>query len=681
MAAEQTQGKIASGEGRARWLRLAALAMLFVASLMTSNALRVEPGGFLVIWLPQGVMVGGLLMLGRKDCIALLIVFTVGIFAELLIEGKETVLSLAITVVRTGGACAIAWLHWTLADKRSPLGNTRSLTVFSGASGFGCAVSATLGAILESMANGLPFEETALQWFLAPLLATLAVAPTMMVWADASNRDSKIRLNLELALILAGIVLSTSLVFFAAEHSAALPLSSAFILMPWLIWAALRRPGYETVTLMFVIVLIARFEVSNNLAMVAPSIHAAAMHVNWISFALLLLTIFTHFLVVKTRERNLAEEQLQAREIRFDTVFNTSPDAVIVIDRKGIVEAFNQAAEKLFDYGAKEVIGRNIKMLMPPYLAERHDGYMNRYLVTGEKRIIGIGRVVTGQRRDGSTFPIELAVGEAVINGERYFTGFVRDLSEKQGADQRIHELQNELMHSARLASLGEIYSTIAHEVNQPLSAAGTYIEIAEELTRSGDKKLSSQAGDIIAKAGAQIKRAAEIIRRVRDFARKRAPELAQENINRVIEEACALAFVGAKNSGIKGNMEFSAELPLLLIDKIQIQQVIVNLVRNSIDAMQESRSGQVVVRSRDTGTGFAEVSVIDNGPGVAEDVRSNLFLPFTTTKASGTGLGLAVCKSIIDAHGGRLWYEPNPPGGAAFNFTIPIGKGVRDKS
>ena len=169
------------------------------------------------------------------------------------------------------------------------------------------------------------------------------------------------------------------------------------------------------------------------------------------------------------------------------TVYDTSPDAIVVIDEKATIQSFNRTAEAMFGFLPEDVLGQNIKMLMPPYFAAHHDGYMERYLTTGERRIIGIGRIVTGQRKDGSTFPIELSIGEAKTSDRRLFTGFIRDLTEKQKVEQRVHELQEELIHAARLASLGEITSMVAHEVNQPLSASGTYLEVARELLGSAD--------------------------------------------------------------------------------------------------------------------------------------------------------------------------------------------------
>jgi two-component system sensor kinase FixL len=646
--------------------------MLFAASIIISNALTIGPTGLLVIWLPQAVMVASLLLLNRRDCVWLLALFTLGIFADLVWRGMAPGYAAIEAIIQAGGVCAISWLYWTLEGRRLPTETTRALAVFVGAAIFGCAMSSVLAAMLETSAQ-INFNQTALQWLMAPLLGTLTLAPAMLSWADASNRGARMRLNLELALILAGIALSASLALFVGQFFGALPLASAFLMMPWLVWAALRRPGYETATLLFLTVLVARFEIAFELEAGRATPEAALLRINWLLFILVVLAVFVHFLMVKTRERDLAENLLQEREVKFDAVFNTSPDAVIVADQKGLIEAFNPAAQDLFGYSAEELIGKSLSVLMPPYLADRHDGYMHNYHKTGEKRIIGIGRVVTGQRRDGSTFPIELAVGEANVNGRIFYTGFIRDLTEKQGAEQRIHELQGELMHATRLASLGEISSTVAHEVNQPLSAAGTYMEVAEQLAKAGTPEALARAAETMSKASAQVKRAADIIRRVRDFARKRAPELSRVNVNRIIEEACALAFVGTRNIGVRGDMDLSPDLPDVLIDRIQIQQVLVNLIRNSIDAMAGTAAGMVVVRSRRTADGSVEVSVSDNGPGVLEEIRDSLFTPFSTSKPDGTGLGLAVCKSIIEAHGGKIWYEPNPAGGSVFAFTFPV--------
>jgi two-component system, LuxR family, sensor kinase FixL len=354
------------------------------------------------------------------------------------------------------------------------------------------------------------------------------------------------------------------------------------------------------------------------------------------------------------------------------TVYDTSPDAIIVIDEKARVCSFNKMAEKLFDYSSEEVLGQNIKMLMPPYFAHQHDGYMERYMRTGERRIIGIGRIVTGQRKDGSTFPMELAIGEAKTREGRFFTGFIRDLTEFQNYEQRVQELQQELMHTSRLANLGEVTTMVAHEVNQPLSASGTYLEVARELLATGAEGDRDRGLKALEQAAAQIQRVGATVRRIREFARKKTPDISVEDVNRIIEEANAIASVGSKSRNIRTTFDLSHAKPIARVDRIQIQQVIVNLVRNAIDAVTGHDRREIVVRSGVTDAGLIEVTVLDSGPGVPEAAADRLFTPFVTTKKDGTGLGLAISRTIVEAHGGKLWHEKSPLGGAAFKFTLP---------
>jgi two-component system, LuxR family, sensor kinase FixL len=373
-----------------------------------------------------------------------------------------------------------------------------------------------------------------------------------------------------------------------------------------------------------------------------------------------------------------ARLMLPAEEKILQTIYDTSPEAIIVIDEIGAMQSYNRMAVNMFGYAVEEVRGKNVKMLMPPYFADRHDGFIERYLKTGEKRIIGIGRIVTGLRKNGTTFPMELAVGEALIGERRVFTGFIRDLTENQQVEQRVQELQAELIHASRLASLGEISSMIAHETNQPLSAAGTYLDVARELLASPKAEDRERGVKTLDQVQAQIRRAGDTVRRIREFAQKKTPELTLEDINRLIEEANGIAAIGSKSKSILTTFDLSSDLAPMMVDRIQIQQVIMNLVRNSIDAMADHPRRQLTLRSRVNGNGEPEVSVIDSGPGVPEKAAGKLFTPFMTTKSGGTGLGLAICRSIVEAHGGRLWMEPNPKGGAIFRFTLPIGGKAR---
>ena len=369
---------------------------------------------------------------------------------------------------------------------------------------------------------------------------------------------------------------------------------------------------------------------------------------------------------------------LQEREARLQSILETAPDAIIVIDERGLIESYSSAAQRLFGFTAEEAIGRNVSLLMPSPYRERHDGYLRHYLETGERRIIGIGRVVVGQRKDGNTFPMELAVGEVVANGRRLFTGFIRDLTERQLHESRMQELQAELLHMSRLSDVGQMASAMAHELNQPLTAILNYVQAARRILQSKAMEIPPKAADAMDKAVSQASRASAIVQNLRNFIQKGDTERRIEDLNKVVGEATALGLVGAKETGVSVRVDLSAAPLSVFVDKIQIQQVVFNLVRNSIEAMTESPPPRhllvstVPMESEADGT-MAEVSVSDTGPGLAPEIQAQLFQPFQTTKAKGMGLGLSICRSIIDAHGGRLQAMPNAERGVTFRFTIPL--------
>ena len=370
------------------------------------------------------------------------------------------------------------------------------------------------------------------------------------------------------------------------------------------------------------------------------------------------------------------EAALQEREARLRSILETAPDAIIVIDERGVMESFSPAAERLFGFTASEAIGRNVNILMPSPYRERHDGYIEHYLHTGERRIIGIGRIVVGQRRDGSTFPMELSVGEAMVNGRRLFTGFIRDLTERQLTENRLQELQTELLHVSRLTDVGQMASALAHELNQPLAAIVNYVQAARRLLQAQETPIPSKVTDAMDKAVAQAARAGEIIRHLRSFISKGDSERRVEDLNKVVEEATALGLVGAKESGVSVRWALHREPLSVIIDKVQIQQVVFNLVRNSIEAMAEHPLPHDLLVSTDLADGAtAQVSVSDTGPGLAMKVQTQLFQPFITTKEKGMGLGLSICRSIVDTHGGRLWAAANPERGVTFQFTLPLAE------
>jgi len=369
--------------------------------------------------------------------------------------------------------------------------------------------------------------------------------------------------------------------------------------------------------------------------------------------------------------RKAAEMALRESELRWRSIVDTVPDAMIVIDAAGVIESFSPAAERLFGYAADEVVGHNVRMLMPQPYRDAHDGYLARYMRTGERRIIGIGRIVVGQRKGGETFPMELAVGEFTSPSGKFFTGFVRDLTDRQEAERRIEDLQTELLHASRLSVMGQMASTMAHELNQPLTAVTNYLEAGRHLISLGTVA-PERVADLMEKAVAQAQRAGEVIRQLRQFVSKGETERRSQNLNQLVEEALALGLVGARQSGVRVALELDYDLPPGIVDPVQIQQVVLNLVRNAIEAMEEVESRELMIATRAIEDEI-EVSVADTGPGIAPELADRLFQPFVTTKKTGMGLGLSICREIVEAHHGRLTVAARPTGGTIFRLTLPM--------
>ncbi len=446
-----------------------------------------------------------------------------------------------------------------------------------------------------------------------------------------------------------------------------------FLLPPVLVAGILGGwgPGLLTMILSLVLHLFATGEYSNLTNLESPLF--AAESARAITFALLGVGIawFGERLRHARTEATASTQNALAREAHLQSILDTVPDAMIVIDERGIMQSFSSAAERLFGYTTAEMIGKNVKILMPSPYRENHDGYLERYLRTGERRIIGVGRVVVGERKDGSTFPMELSVGEMRSSNNRFFTGFVRDLSERQKTEARLQELQSELVHISRLTAMGEMASTLAHELNQPLSAIANYLKGSKRLLESSSDQRSVTIRDAMDKAADQALRAGQIIGRLRDFVARGETERRVESITRLIEEASALALVGAKDQGVRVRFQLDSAIDFVLADKVQVQQVLLNLIRNAVEAMAESQKRELIVSSTPSEDKLIKVSVADTGSGVTPEMASQLFHPFVTTKRHGMGVGLSISRTIVEAHGGRIWVEPNPGGGTIFSFTL----------
>jgi len=355
------------------------------------------------------------------------------------------------------------------------------------------------------------------------------------------------------------------------------------------------------------------------------------------------------------------------------SILATVPDAMVIIDEEGIIFSFSAAAEKMFGYAESEVVGENVSMLMPSPDRERHDGYLRNYRDTGVRKIIGIGRVTTGRRRDGNTFPMELSVGETWVEGKRIFTGFIHDITQRQDAEFRFHELQSELAHVGRVSEMGTLASSLAHELNQPLTAIASYSEgMADLLAGDLDADKAALARETMREVASEALRAGEIVRRMRNFMSHGETERLPESLSRLITEANALALVGSREHGIDVQVHLDPGADDVIVDRVQVQQVLLNLVRNAIEAMIDSPVRLLNVSSAAGPTGFVTVSVEDTGPGISETVAPQLFQAFVTSKQAGMGIGLSICRTIVEAHGGRIWCEAGRDRGTIFRFTLP---------
>ena len=379
-------------------------------------------------------------------------------------------------------------------------------------------------------------------------------------------------------------------------------------------------------------------------------------------------------------DQRAAERKLSASEAHLRSILATVPDAMVVIDERGSILSFSSAAERLFGMTEAQVVGANVNCLMPSPDRERHDAYIARYLITGERRIIGRGRTVSGLRADGTTFPMILSVGEALTEGQRVFTGFLRDLTEDQRTAARIEELRAGLVHAERVSAMGTMASTLAHELNQPITAVANYMEAIRDLLVTPDLDDVPMIREALDDAAGQAIRAGQIVRRLREFVARGEVEKSVEDLPALIEQASQLALVGAREAGIDVRFDVAAEASPVLVDKVQTQQVFINLMRNAIEAMARSPVRQLIVSSRVEAPGIVRVTIADSGPGIPAAIAENLFRAFNSSKAEGMGLGLSICRTIVEANGGRIWSEPREGGGTMFHFTlIHVGPEITD--
>nr|WP_232367524.1 PAS domain S-box protein [Altererythrobacter lutimaris] len=356
-------------------------------------------------------------------------------------------------------------------------------------------------------------------------------------------------------------------------------------------------------------------------------------------------------------------------------LIDTVPDAMVISDRLGNIVSFSKGAEAMFGYTEADVMGENVSLLMPSPNREGHDQFMREYMQTGTAKIIGIGRVTTARHSDGSTFPVKLSIGDVAFAGQSAFVAYMRDLSESRETERELHTLQNELAHVSRISSMGSLATSLAHELNQPLTAVANYAHSARDLLADPNTEALDLVREALDQCASEALRAGQIVHRLRDFIKSGETERHIVSLGRVIQEASALALINGDGKGVDFETELDPSADEIIVDPVQLQQVVLNLIRNALEAMIDSTHKQLQVRTLRTVDGFAQISISDSGPGLDQKVAERLFHPFNSTKADGMGLGLSICHSIVQSHDGKIWAEPSSLGGTAFHFTVPLAE------
>ncbi|MEM9939664.1 MAG: PAS domain S-box protein [Pseudomonadota bacterium] len=367
----------------------------------------------------------------------------------------------------------------------------------------------------------------------------------------------------------------------------------------------------------------------------------------------------------------------ESLETLMRSILASVPDAMIVIDESGQILAFSAAAEALFGYKAADMGGKNVSHLMTGADQKHHDQYIKNYLSTGERQIIGIGRIVKARLANGETIPVELKIGEAEINGRKLFTGYIRDMSEQQANAHRLGQMQVELANFSRLSAVGTMASAMAHELNQPLTAVANYLEAARDMLNDPDPETVAMVQEALDAAATQSIRAGQIVRRLRDYVSRGELDLRAVDLRLIIDDAVSLAKVGVEGPLARVIVRLPTGLPMVLADRLQLRQVFVNIIRNAIEALSETDNPQIWIRGALNTAQEVEVEISDNGPGFNADKDQSPFEAFYSSKPTGMGLGLSICQTIIDAHGSEITHSVSSSGGAAFKFSLRVSEDV----
>jgi PAS domain S-box-containing protein len=369
--------------------------------------------------------------------------------------------------------------------------------------------------------------------------------------------------------------------------------------------------------------------------------------------------------------------QLLEREAKLNSIFNASIEGIVTIDSTGTIVSVNSAIETIFGYTEAELVKGSIDRLLPLLKRKRHPQYLKNKLHTFIAAFIGKIQEVEGMHKDGSILLLDLSIVQYSIDGVNYFTGIVRDVSLRKLQEQQNKEHLEKLAHVTRLGVMGEMASGIAHEVNQPLTAVVNYTQVCLRYINTEQPDLA-KLSEILHKTHQQALKAGQIIHSMREFVKPRKIHRATANINTLIYEAISLLDADLKQNSIKLSFELEKNLPLVYIDGVQIEQVILNLIRNSIDALRDlppKTPRLLSIQTHLNEQNYIEIKVKDNGPGLNDVQKEKILTPFYTTKSTGMGMGLSISRSLVEAHEGVLHFNTKQNKGTTFYFTLPVWK------
>ncbi len=360
-----------------------------------------------------------------------------------------------------------------------------------------------------------------------------------------------------------------------------------------------------------------------------------------------------------------ADASLRESEARLRGILETAVDGIITINEIGIVESLNPATERIFGYAAHELLGKNVKILMPQMYREAHDDYILKYLDSGHKKIIGIGREVVGLRKNGDTFPMHLSVSEVRLGERRLFTGLVRDLSEQK-------RLERQVLQVERLATIGKMAAKVAHEIRNPLSSISLNAELLQDELNNYAHTDTGEAQNLLQSMIAEIDRVTSLTEEYLQFSRLPESQPVRDDINRVVKESIDFYQPQARQKKVEMQSRISAKTWDVRFDPVQIRRVLLNIMRNAVEAMPK---GGTLKIATEQGEREVVIHIVDTGVGIAPEEIEKIFDPFFTTKDFGTGLGLAVVQQIIEEHRGRIVCQSNIGQGTTFSIYLPLDK------